>query len=89
MSARNRALVCLALQVISRVVCMGGEQAEHEVSVEADISHITAQCPVWRQPAALLMLLLILLQFRALELVHMLHDKGFEKLKIKHVKSNN
>lgn len=91
-SARNRALVCLALRVISRVVCMGGEQAEHEVSAEADISHITAQCPVCRQPAALLMLLLILLQFWALllELVHMQHDKGFEiQLKIEPVKSNS
>lgn len=47
------ALLRPALRVISGVLCMAGGEAEHGVSAEADISHITSLCPAWRQPQTL------------------------------------
>lgn len=43
MSVRNCTLLFLALRVINAVVCMGGREAKHGVSVG------TIQYPVWRQ----------------------------------------
>ena len=41
MAVKNCTLLCLALQVIRKTACMGGEEVVQGVSAEANISGVT------------------------------------------------